>query len=72
MKCSKGHTLAKAACDRAVREVECDVCDEELVNGVDFFTCKQCEYDVCSGCYKSRSAAKAAVSGKFGLLDSKL
>ncbi len=71
LKCSKGHSLAKATCHRKVREVVCDICEEELCQGDDFFQCKGCEYDVCAGCFKSRSAAKVAVSGKFGVLDGK-
>ncbi len=73
LKRGKGHTLTKATCNRADREIICDMCEEELPNGDDFFQCRKCEYDVCvcAGCFK-RHATKGTSSGKFGLVNDKL
>ena len=71
LKCGKGHTLAKATCNRADREIICDLCEEELPNGDDFFQCRKCEYDACAGCFK-RHATKGTSSSKFGLVHDKL
>ena len=65
LKCNKGHTLSSATCNRAVREIECDLCSEELLNGDDFFQCRKCVYDVCSGCFK-RHASKTGGGGGPG------
>ena len=72
LKCSKGHTLATARCNRTVREVVCDMCEEELINGDDFFQCRKCEYDVCTGCFKRHASKSTSSTGKFGLVSDKL
>ncbi len=48
------------------------MCEEELINGDDFFQCRKCEYDVCTGCFKRHASKSTSSTGKFGLVSDKL
>ena len=48
------------------------MCDEELPNGDEFYQCRKCEYDVCTGCFKRHASKSTGTTSKFGIVDSKL
>lgn len=52
--CPAGHTLKRKKADGGY---ECDVCQEDILDGKRFFDCRKCDFSMCLKCHKKAAAA---------------